>query len=118
LNFTKQPSGFSELDEPGQSSVRFLDQVDLLDREALLLVLSPDVVFRAQYLSLIEFRTTRGCEKGEREKDKECAERERLHTPPRQQCAAGSFTEQDYECNGLGATPGGSLKGAGIIRSG
>ncbi|MGA9074481.1 MAG: hypothetical protein WB368_10255, partial [Candidatus Sulfotelmatobacter sp.] len=39
----EQSRGVFDFDEPGQSSVGFLDQVDLLDREALVLILSPDV---------------------------------------------------------------------------
>jgi hypothetical protein len=39
----EQSRGVFDFDEPGQSSVGFLDQVDLLDREPLVLILSPDV---------------------------------------------------------------------------
>jgi hypothetical protein len=69
LSFAEQPRGLSELDEAGQSPVRFFDQADLFNGEASLFKVSSDIRLSLRYIVLIELRTGRTVNQPKKKKD-------------------------------------------------
>jgi hypothetical protein len=69
LSFAEQPGGLSELDEAGQSPVRFFDQTDLFNGEAPLFKVSSDIRLSLRYIVLIELRTGRTGNQPQKKKD-------------------------------------------------